>query len=430
MELATWLVCRVSSVPAGVLGAGMQSPPDHSAKPRQFELRVALLYVCIFLPNGIHLPYFPLWLEHNAFSPTEIGVILAAPMFVRIFAGPIVSAYADRASDRVPVLIATAVAAVIFCAGYLLPNQNYLLVLVVSVLLAAAWGPQTPLSDSIALSGVRRFGADYASMRVWGSVSFLIASFAGGYILAWTSETLIPWLIIAGLASVVVSACFVPRIGKPRQQTPLPSEAIQGAAFALRQPYFVLIIAASALAQSSHGFAYAFTSIYWKSLGISDGGVGWLWALSVATEIAMFFAFNRLFGRTRPALALAIGASIGLLRWVLMPLVWPAGAGFAGFAGLQVLHAFSFSLVFLATQKMVTETVPESRLGTAQGAAFFLNMTFLATVTLLSGPLYARWAEFGFWSMAFVAGVAVLLALAALRYPQSSGSGGKTVEPS
>lgn len=413
-----------------MIGAGMQTPSHQDAKPRQFELRVAVLYVCIFLPNGIHLPYFPLWLEYNEFSPTEIGVILAAPMFVRIFAGPVVSAYADRASDRVPVLIVTAVAAAIFCAGYLLPNQTYLPVLIVSVLLAAAWGAQTPLSDSIALSGVRRFGADYASMRVWGSVSFLAASFAGGYVLAWKGETLIPWLVLAGLVSVVVSAVFVPRIGRPRVQAPLPSETIQEAAFALRQPYFLLIIAASALAQSSHGFSYAFTSIYWKGLGISDGGVGFLWALSVAAEIAMFFAFNRLFGRTRTGLALAIGAGVGVLRWILMPLIWPAGAGFTGFMVLQALHAFSFSLAFLATQKMFTETVPESRLGAAQGAAFFLNMTGLATVTLISGPLYAGLAEYGFWLMAVVASVAVALALAALRYPQTSAPGGNTVEPS
>lgn len=408
----------------------MQTPSHQDVKPNQFVLRVALLYVCIHLPNGIHLPYFPLWLEHLAFTPTEIGIILAAPMFVRIFAGPAVSAYADRANDRVPVLIATAFLAVIFCAGYLLPHQSYPLVLAVSVLLAAAWAPQNPLSDSIALSGVRRFGADYASMRVWGSISFLVASFACGYFLAWTSVTLVPILILAGLASVVVSAFFVPRIGRPRQQTPLPSETIHEAAFALRQPYFVLIIAASALAQSSHGFSYAFTSIYWKDVGISDGGIGLLWALAVAAEIVMFFMFKRLFGRTRPGVALAIGAAIGVVRWILMPLVWPNGAGFAGFVVLQTLHAFSFSLAFLATQKMFTQTVPESKLGAAQGAAFFLNMACLATVTLVSGPLYARWAEFGFWSMAVVAGVSVVLALAALRYPQSSGSGGKTVEPS
>jgi len=402
----------------------MNSPSvQQETKPPHFELRVALLYVCIFLPNGIHLPYFPLWLEFSGFSPTEIGVILSAPLIVRIFAGPIVSAYADRAQDRVPVLIACAVASVVFCAGYLLP-PTYAVVLVVSILLAATWGPQTPLSDSIALSGSRRFGSDYASMRVWGSVAFLAANVVGGYLLGLTGEGLVPWLMIVGLASIVVAALFVPRIGRPRVVTPLPSETLDGAAFALRQPYFLIMIVASALGQSSHAFAYAFSSIYWKSLGISDATVGLLWAFSVACEIALFFLFKRLFGRFRPGTALAIGAGIGAVRWVIFPLVWPAGAGLAGFFAIQAMHAFSFSLVFLATQKMFSESVPEARMGAAQGAAFFINMAVMAALTLVSGPIYAVYAQFGFWAMAGVSTAATLLAVLAVRYPQSAASGG------
>ena len=49
-------------------------PPDQAVKPPRFELRVALLFVCVFMPNGIHLPYFPLWLELKQFSPAEIAV--------------------------------------------------------------------------------------------------------------------------------------------------------------------------------------------------------------------------------------------------------------------------------------------------------------------------------------------------------------------
>jgi PPP family 3-phenylpropionic acid transporter len=45
-------------------------PPEQQIKPRHFELRLALLYVCIFIPNGIHLPYFPLWLELKQFTPS------------------------------------------------------------------------------------------------------------------------------------------------------------------------------------------------------------------------------------------------------------------------------------------------------------------------------------------------------------------------
>jgi PPP family 3-phenylpropionic acid transporter len=397
--------------------------PEQQIKPRHFELRISLLFACIFLPNGIHLPYFPLWLELQQFSPSEIAVILSAPFFVRIFAGPIVSAFADRAPDRVPVLIAAAILSVIACAGYLLP-PTYAVVLTVSVVLAVVWAPHTPLSDSIALSGVRRYGVDYASMRIWGSISFLVTNVVGGYVLAATGAGIVPWLILGGLSSIVVAAIFLPRLGRPRVAAPNPAETLPQAAFVLRQPYFLLIIAASGLAQSSHAFAYAFSSIYWKSVGIDDGWIGLLWAFSVFAEVVMFVVFRRFFGRMRPGALLAIGTGIGAVRWILYPLVWPAGLGVGGFFAVQALHAFSFSLAFLGTQKMFTETVPEERMGAAQGAAFFLNMAMLAVCTLISGPLYEAFGPFGFFAMAVVATAGTALSLWALAYPQTSASGG------
>ena len=397
--------------------------PEQQIKPRRFELRIAILFVCIFVPNGIHLPYFPLWLELHQFTPSEIAVILSAPFFVRIFAGPIVSAFADRAPDRVPVLIAASVLSVIACAGYLLP-PTYAVVLAVSVLLAVVWAPHTPLSDSIALSGVRRYGVDYAGMRIWGSISFLVTNVVGGYVLAVTGAGIVPWLMLGGLSSIVVAAVFLPRLGRPRVAAPNPVETLPQAAFVLRQPYFLLIIAASALAQSSHAFAYAFASIYWKSLGIGDGTIGLLWAFSVFAEVVMFVVFRRFFRTMRPGMLLAIGTGIGVLRWLVFPAIWPAGFGLIGFFAVQGLHAFSFSLAFLGTQKMFTETVPEERMGAAQGAAFFLYMVTLAIFTLISGPLYEAYGVSGFYVMAIVAAAGTALSLWALAYPQSSGSGG------
>lgn len=403
--------------------------PDQQVKPRRFELRLAVLYACIFIPNGIHLPYFPLWLELKQFTPTEIAVILSAPMFVRIFAGPVVSAFADRANDRVPVLVACAVLSVIMCAGFFLPT-SYVGVLAVSVLLAAVWAPHTPLSDSIALSGVRRYGIDYAGMRVWGSISFLLTNIAGGYILARTGAGIVPWLMLGGLSTIIVAALLLPRLGRPRVAAPNPADVLPRVGFALRQPYFLLIITASALAQASHAFLYAFGSIYWKSVGIGDGAVGLLWAFSVLAEVGMFFVFRRLFAGWRTPLVVALGAGLGVLRWCLYPLIAPSGFGLAGFFAVQALHAFSFSLVFLGTQRMFTETVPEARMGAAQGSGFFIIMVMMAGITLVSGPLYERLGAAGFYVMAGVIAVSMLSALAALAYPQSADSGGETRDPS
>ena len=83
--------------------------------------------------------------------------------------------------------------------------------------------------------------------------------------------------------------------------------------------------------------------------------------------------------------------------------------------GAQGMHAFSFSAVFLATQRMLAETVPEARIGAAQGAAYFANNTLLAILTLAAGPLYRSFGPGSFATMAGISAVGFILAIACVR---------------
>ena len=57
---------------------------------------------------------------------------------------------------------------------------------------------------------------------------------------------------------------------------------------------FLLI---TALLQGSHAAYYGFSAIYWKSAGYSGTLIGYLWALGVVAEIAMFAADKRFLQR-------------------------------------------------------------------------------------------------------------------------------------
>ena len=65
-----------------------------------FTMRVSLFYGAVFLLIGFHLPYFPVWLEWRGLSPGEIGIVLAAPLVVRVVSTPVISFAADRRGDR------------------------------------------------------------------------------------------------------------------------------------------------------------------------------------------------------------------------------------------------------------------------------------------------------------------------------------------
>ena len=170
--------------------------PEQLVKPRYFEARIALMFASLFVSTGINLPYFPLWLEANGFDAERIAVILAAPMFLRVVTTPFLTAYADTASDRANVLLVLVAAALVLSCGFFLPPV-YGVVLAVSLALNVVWTPQGPLVDSLALSGVRRFGSNYTGMRIWGSISFLAANLLGGVILSWTSPQAVPVIITA-----------------------------------------------------------------------------------------------------------------------------------------------------------------------------------------------------------------------------------------
>jgi PPP family 3-phenylpropionic acid transporter len=388
--------------------------PEQRIKPRYFEVRVAAIFWCLFISQGIFVPYFPLWLESVDFDPAQIAVILSAPMFLRVATTVAITSFADRAADRANVLIVLVASALVMSGGFFL-QPSYAVVLSVSLALAVVWTPHSPLTDSIALSGVRRFGCNYTRMRVWGSAAFLTANFAGGLILARTGASIVPVLISTSLAVMLVATLFAPRLGRPRRASPLSATDLQAAAPTLRNRYFLLFVTGAGLIIASHAFLYGFVSIYWKSLGIGDDTVGFLWAWGVLAEVAVFVSFTRVFGRRSATTILSVAGSAAVLRWVGFALVWPLGLGLPGFYAVQALHALSTGLTLIGIQKLIAETVSEERTGAAQGIAFFANGTAMGIFTLLSGPLYATYSAGGFYVMAVVAAAGVALIFLARR---------------
>ncbi|HEV7256077.1 MAG TPA: MFS transporter [Mesorhizobium sp.] len=389
-----------------------QSPTSVSvgvSAPRLFQTRLAVLFAALSVSAGVFLPYFPLWLETVGLTPAEIAMVLGAPMFLRVLTTPVLSSWADRASDRATVLALVIPVSLLLSLGFFLP-PTYALLLLLSLGLAVVWPVQTTLADSIALSGVRRFGADYSRMRVWGSISFLLANFAGGIVLARSGAGSVPLMFSASLLACFLASFLVPRVGPPQaQRTHEPAVPI------MRRRRLMLFLTATGFFHASHGFLWAFASIYWKSLGIDDTTIGALWAFSVVAETALFFAFPRWLAHLGAVRMASIAGAASVIRWCLFPMIWPLGWSLAGFFAVQALHALSTGLLILAIQKMIAESVPESQTGAAQGLHYFTSGFGMAAATVASGPLYATFGANGFLAMAGVAGLGLVFAVLAAR---------------
>jgi MFS transporter, PPP family, 3-phenylpropionic acid transporter len=386
--------------------------PVVETTPHRFVERISFAYFAMALSNGVMLSFFPQWLAAQGYSAALVGIILSAQLAVRTVTVPVISSMADNAKERAFVGKGLAIISLILSFGYWVP-QIFWLTLLISLLIVPSWGGLGPLLDSFALSGQRRYGIDYARLRVWASISFLSAGIITGYATGAFGIGIVPWLASACFAIMLGSQFLLPKLGPVRNKQGKMDFGFAGASQALKS--YAPMAMASGLIIGSHGYFYAFASIHYAAIGHSQGEIGLLWAFSVVCEVVLFWYSKSFMQRFRPETLMIVGGVGAILRWMAMPYAQnftpsPLLADF----GLQALHALSFALTYLATQRAVSENFAEGETGKALGLTFFMSGIVFSVTTLISGPLFQHFAIKGIFAMAGFAAVGLMILIGTL----------------
>jgi PPP family 3-phenylpropionic acid transporter len=269
--------------------------------------------------------------------------------------------------------------------------------------------PVLPLGDAYALRGLRGRMPRYGPVRLWGSVSFIIANLAGGLLLARLGAHEMIWAVVAALALTAAAAFALPRT-VPEAVAPADARATQTSQW--RSPAFVAVVLGASLIQASHAVLYGFATLQWSARGISGTAIGALWALGVVAEVLLFALSGRLIGWLGPIRMIALGGIGGAVRWGVMALDPPTAA----LPPLQCLHALSFAATHLGAMHFMAQAVPAGRGATAQGDFVAVQGIVFAGAMSLSGVLVAAYGWLAYGAMAAAAAVGTLLAAAALRW--------------
>ena len=169
----------------------------------------------------------------------------------------------------------------------------------------------------------------------------------------------------------------------------------------------MIFLLAAGLGQASHGFLYAFGSVYFVDLGYSKFTIGKLWAVSVLMEVLMFAFSNRFYTRFGSVGLIMLGTGSPALRWIATGLEPPLAILFV----VQALHAASFGFTHLGTMHYIRERVPENMRNTAQGLFSVLSSGVLLSATMwASGTLYGALGGGAYFVMAGYAAMAFGLA--------------------
>ncbi|WP_377289022.1 MFS transporter [Rhizobium sp. SG2393] len=377
--------------------------------PRFFEARIALLFSAPLIVNGVAMPFLPVWLHGLSLTDNEIGVLLGLPMFIRVLTAPVAGVIADRIRERANVLVVSAAMTLVMALS-LFTTNGFLAILIAYGLHQAFFSPYLPITEAITLTGVRRWRFDYGRMRFWGSLAFIGATMIGGMLIGRHGGGVVLPMMAIGSFLMIVTAILAPRVGRPRQPTPLSGLASPPAK-ALRQFDLQLLMLGVALVNGSHAMLFAFSAIYWQQIGFSGTAIAMLWSAGVFAEVLVFIFARALLRRFSLWTMIFTGCFLAVLRWI----IFPHDLGFPGYFVLQCFHAFTFATMHVGMQNMMVRRVAEAQEASAQGLYFFYNGSFTALLTLLSGSLFALYHVQAFYVMAVVASVGCGLALTGWR---------------
>jgi PPP family 3-phenylpropionic acid transporter len=232
--------------------------------------------------------------------------------------------------------------------------------------------PLVSLIDATAHECVRRQGGSYGRLRLWGSLGFLLAAFAGGalterygmsQILPVTAMSLALTMICAwlpALGDAASAASAASRRSPPPETTP----RTLGAGLALlRTDDLWLLLAAVTIYQMAGASYDAAFSMHLLGLGFGPRFVGLAWSVGVLAEILLLAGSGAAIKRLGAARLLPVALATAAVRWSLLGRANSAAAILA----LQPLHGITFGWFYAAATTLIHERSGGSRATSGQG---------------------------------------------------------------
>jgi MFS transporter, PPP family, 3-phenylpropionic acid transporter len=395
------------------------NPPATSSKTAGQRIeqatywRLCGLSAALFLPYGLHLPYFPVWLSARGLGDFAIAATLATPMILRVLLTPMIAHVADRRGIAVTLAFCACTMAACYLCLDIVPGLW--LVFLISVVAITAQGSMPALADALALAEIRRFqkiglrGIQFGRIRVGASLSVLFMMLLSGLIVAiFPGRKIIFALTLLAIVPVFASIAMARRMRKLR----FDHAARNGLTDDPRAlPLAILVMLAAALVQASHAEIYAFGTLQWKAAGLSAQTISLAWALGVTAESCLFIFCGRYIPGIRQALMLLmLGAAGAILRWIAMS--FAPGAPIV--LGLQLLHALSFAATYLGAVSILGWLAGPNHRARMQGWSSAAMALSMALATILCGRLTQVFGAGAYLAMAILAAAGLALACAAM----------------
>lgn len=252
-------------------------------------------------------------------------------------------------------------------AALLFPRLTGFWLAAAAILIYAAFRTSLiPLVNSMTFRALAGRRQGYAAIRLWGTLGYILVAVGAGFLV----NRIGLQAGMYGIALAMAVCGVVGWVGRSQEGVSLPRIRLQAFHQTLRDPQVVLLLMTACLAQMSYGPYTTFFTIHLQHLGLSTRFAGAAWALAAGSELFVMLGWTRMcaLASVRTWLALALAAHA--VRWGLLAVAHDP----AFILTIQLTHAFTFGVFYLAGVQTVDAFVPDGLRATAQGV--FASVTF------------------------------------------------------
>jgi PPP family 3-phenylpropionic acid transporter len=375
-----------------------------AAAPRASVVAFAAVSFAYFGYAGLMSTYGPLWYQSLGYSTLAIGVLTSLQSATRLFSPYAWGWLADHTGRREPLLRLAALGSLVASAGFFAP-VGYTWVAVVTFVLFVCTAGVIPINEAVLAHRVSSGGSldigRYGRVRMWGSVGFVGAVLASGFVLQAAGVARFP-LLVAGLLGLLLFTAW--RLPPSTELLHSASTAI-GAMSVLRRPVVAWFFAGVFLTVLAHTSLYAFYSLYLSSLGYDKGDIGLLWAIAVVVEVVWFYLQGRWVHRLSMHGWLVVAALASALRFAMIAAF---GDWVVVLVVAQLLHALTFAAQHSACIAVITRHFPGRLRGRGQALYAVLGYGASGVIGGVAGGALSE--RFGFPAVFWAASAAALAA--------------------
>jgi MFS transporter, PPP family, 3-phenylpropionic acid transporter len=356
-------------------------------------------YAMLFAAIGASFPYLPVYYRSVGLSLGEIGLLGSLAAAVGLLSAPLWGTLADRYPTSRLILPSAGSLAALAALGLALASQPVAIGAAV-VAMSSAQAGIAPMLDARALDTVRDDHDRYGGLRVWGSIGFVVAVWATGFLveragIASLFSVYVPLLVVTALVAFLLR-------GANRAIAPLPR--LSGIGLVLREPRLRGFLLAALAVWSASMAINAFLSIRLIDIGAPGELVGFAWAIGAVVEVPIMWAYPALSVRFGARRLLVAGAAAFTLRALAIPLLTdPLLVALS-----MLLHGAGFGLLLVGGVTYVSRRAPPGTAATAQGVL----TAVVFSLPLIIGPGFGGIAASA-WGLPVMFGISAAIGLAA-----------------